>query len=262
MKFYFSINKIFLLNLILLICSSLFAQDDYVITEPQKEVKKGRNILFGKMDDPDFTSYFLSASSFTLKSRDIRISNTDILFTKGSYGLTNNTMASVNFSFFGTITGSLKHKIDLSDELKLAFSVGGGSVATIGSDSAIFIGGGQSMLTYGDHNDNITFGIGYYHVKGSFDFNNGDSNLPLYKIYAGVQKQISRRVFLLADVIYFADFKLFTGGVGAKVIIKDYMTLLVGLMPITQEYAYLNNRQFRESVILPIVSYRILLDRH
>lgn len=238
-----------------------FAQDDYVITEPIKE-KKANNILFGKMDDPDFTNYFFTASAYTLKSRDIRISNTDILFTKGSYGLTNNTTASINFSFFGTITGSLKHKIDINDDLKLAFSVGGGSLATVGSDSVMFVGGGQSMITYGTHNDNITFGIGYYHVKSTFDFNNGDTDLPLYKIYAGIQKQIGRRVFLLADIMYFADFNLITGGLGAKVIIKDYMTLLVGVMPITQEYAYLNNTNIRESIVLPVVSYRIWLDRH
>ena len=262
MKLFTSIKRTLLLGLLLIIGTTLFAQDDYVITEPQETKKKANNILFGKMEDPDFTSYFLTASSFTLKSRDIRISNTDILFTKGSYGLTNNTMASVNFSFFGTITGSIKHKIDLDDDLKLAFSLGGGSLSSISSDSVMYVGGGQTMLTYGDHNDNITFGLGYYHVKSTFDFNNGNSNLPLYKVYAGLQKQIGRRVFILADVIYFADFNLITGGVGVKIIIKDYMTLLIGVMPITQEYQYLNSRQIRESIILPILSYRIFLDRH
>ncbi len=104
--------------------------------------------------------------------------------------------------------------------------------------------------------------VGYYHVKSTFDFNNGDTELPLYKIYAGIQKQIGRRIFLLADIMYFADFNLITGGIGGKIIIKDYMTLLVGLMPITQEYAYLNNTNIRESIVLPVVSYRIWLDRH
>ena len=253
--------KLLLCCLLLLSNIISFAQDDYVITEPIKE-KKANNILFGKMDDPDFTNYFFTASAYTLKSRDIRISNTDILFTKGSYGLTNNTMASINFSFFGTITGSIKQKIDINDDLKIAFSVGGGSLATVGSDSVMFIGGGQSMVTYGNHNDNITFGIGYYHVKSTFEFNNSDTDLPLYKIYAGIQKQVGRRVFLLADIIYLADFNLITGGAGVKVIIKDYMSLLIGVMPITQEYAYLNSTNIRESIVLPVLSYRIWLDRH
>lgn len=264
MKVCLTIKRIFFFSLFLTISNTYFAQDDYVISKPIEPQKKASNILFGKMDDPDFTNYFFTASAYTLKSRDIRISNTDILFTKGSYGLTNNTTASINFSFFGTITGSLKHKIELNEALNLGFSVGGGSLATIGagSDSIMFIGGGQSMITYGNHNDNITFGIGYYHVKSTFEFDNGDDEIPLYKIYVGLQKQIGRRVFILADGMYFADFNLFTGGIGVKIIIKDYMTLLLGVMPITQEYNYLNSTQIRESVILPVISYRIWLDRH
>lgn len=262
MKLLLTIKNTFFICLFIIIGNVSIAQDDYVITEVVEPKKKANNILFGRMDDPDYNNYFLTASAYTLKSRDIRISNTDLLFTKGSYGLTNNTTASINFSFFGTLTGSIKYKIDLNENLKLGFSVGGGSVGTISSDSVIYVGGGQGMITLGNHNDNLTFGIGYYHVKSTFDLGGGSDEIPLYKIYVGLKKQVGRRVFIVADGIYFADFNLFTAGIGVKITIKDYMSLLIGVMPITQEYNYLNSTQIRESIILPVISYRIWLDRH
>ena len=252
----------YLLFLLLLVISNVnsFAQDDYVINKPSK--KKAKNILFSKIENPDYTNYFLTSSAYTLKSRDIRISGTDIIFVKDSYGLTNNITASLNASMFGSLIASIKYKIDLNEELKLGFSAGLGQITTISEDSVIAIGGGQTMVTYGDYQDNITAGAGIYYDRSTFDFGNGKEELPLLNFYVGLQKQISRRVYLMADGIYFPEHNVFTGGFGVKIIIKDYMSLLVGAMPLTQQYLYTNNRQIRESIILPIVSFRVWLDRH
>ncbi|MGB0882916.1 MAG: hypothetical protein ACPGSO_08170, partial [Vicingaceae bacterium] len=75
-------------------------EDEYVINQPKTETKTP----FHKLKSPDYTNYLLSSSSHTLKKRDIRIANTDIIFSKGSYGLTDNTTASLSISLIGGLT--------------------------------------------------------------------------------------------------------------------------------------------------------------
>ena len=255
------IKYYFFCCIFLIISSIVNAQEDeYVINKPEK--KRASNILFSRMKNPDITNYFLTATAYTLRKRDIRVSGTDIIFVKGSYGLTNDLTASINASFIGMMVGTIKYKVELNDDLNLGFSGSFGSLASNTNDSTIFLGGAQSMITYGDIQDNITFGLGYYHVKSDYDITQDNDELSVYKVYMGLQKQISNRVFILADAIYFPEYNVITGGGGVKIIIKDYMSLLVGIMPITQEYLYLNNRKIRQSLVLPIVSFRVFLDRH
>ncbi|MCO6501420.1 MAG: hypothetical protein J5I47_13750 [Vicingus serpentipes] len=261
MSTFFYIKELFFCCLFTITYTSIFAQvDEYVIDEPEK--KEAKNILFSQIPNPDFTNYFLTSSAFTLRSRDIRLSNTDILFSKGSYGLTNNTTASINVSFLGTTAGAIKHKIELNDELNLGVSASLGSLATISEDSLIYFIGGQSMITYGDHQDNITFGIGYYYVISTFELLRNDEQLPFYNIYLGLQKQIGRRTYFMGEAIYFPEYNVITGSAGIKVIIKNNMSLCGGLMPISHEYQYVGNRNIRQSIIIPLLSFRMLLDRH
>ena len=245
--------------------NTLFAQEeDYVISKPKptKTRKESKRVLYGEIQNPDYTNYFFTASAHTLKSRDIRLSGTDLLFAKGSYGITNYTTASVNISLIGTLMGTLKHRIELNEMLNLAFTADLGLLGTISEDSLLLLGGTQGIITLGDYQDNATFGMGFYYMQSTFELDNGEDNIPLYNILFGVQKQISRKVYLIGDGYYFPVYNLFTGGFGAKFIIKDYMSLLIGLMPITQRYQYINNRQITEAVVLPAVSFRMLLDRH
>ena len=234
--------------------------EDYVMDKPAR--RKAKNRIFSQKPNPDYTNYFLTSSAFTLRSRDIRLSNTDILFSKGSYGLTNNTTASINVSFLGTTTGAIKHKIELNDELNLGFSASIGSLARISEDSLIFFGGGQSMVTYGDHQDNITFGIGYYYVVSTFELLRNDEELPFYNIYLALHKQIGRKTYFMGEAIYFPEYNVITGSAGIKVIIKDNMSLCGGLMPISHEYQYVGNRKIRQSILIPLLSFRMWLDRH
>jgi len=246
------------LFLLLQFCS--YAQDDYVLTEAPKDDKKETPSRFNRVDNPDYTNYFLTATAFTLKKKDIRLSGTNAFFMKGSYGLTDNLMASVNFSFLGSITASLKYQVNLTEDLKLGFSGGGGLLTITSPDSMMFIGGGQTMITYGSHSNNITLGVGYYHVKSTYSIDGATDELPLYKVYAGIEKQIGRKLFLLADIIYFPDHNLITGGIGGKILFSDFMSFVVGVTPITQEHQYVNNTQIRQSYVLPFVSFRMILD--
>ena len=90
--------------IIILIPNFSFGQDDYVNEKPIKN----RNLLEDSLPNPDYTNYFINSSALTLKKESIRLSNSYILFTKGSYGLTDNSTISVGLSLIGTFTGSFK----------------------------------------------------------------------------------------------------------------------------------------------------------
>ncbi len=233
------------------------AQDDYVIVEPTKP----KNTVFSSIPNPDFTNYLLTSSAYTLKSRDIRISGTDIIFAKGSYGLTNNTMASISISLVGTLIGSIKQQIHINDDLKMAGSASIGQLLSIPGDSMIFFSGAQAMITLGDIQNNITLGSGIYYAKSTFDLINEERELFLNNVYISTQKQISQRVYLIAEGIYFWDYNVFSGAGGIKIIIKQHMSLGFGIMPLAWRDPSINKSNIEASAI-PIISFRMLLDRH
>ena len=233
------------------------AQDeDYVISKPDNTEN-----LFNPIPNPDFTNYLLTSSAYTLKSRDMRISGTDIIFAKGSYGLTNNTMASISISLVGTLISSIKHQIHINENLKLGVSGSIGQLLSIPEDSMVFFAGGQSMITLGDIQNNITFGTGFYYAKGTFDLLNEKREFFLSNAYIATQKQVGRRVYIIAEGIYFWNYNVFSGAAGVKIIIKEHMALGFGVMPIGWRDPTINRTNIEASAI-PIISFRMLLDRH
>ena len=242
-----------------LICSisSLIClgQDDYVIEKP-KETKLGK---FDSLPNPDYTNYLLNASALTLKKGNIRLSNTDILFTKGSYGVSDNLMISSSISLIGTFIGSFKQKIPLTEELNLGFSGSIGQLASLPTDSVIFFAGGQAMITLGDIHNNITGGLGYYFTKSSFSLINNKREFFVSNLYISTLKQLSRRVYLVAEGMYFAKYNVFSGSLGIKVIIKTDMTLGFGVMPLAWKDRSFNNSRI-EAGAIPILTFRILFD--
>ncbi|NQX97289.1 MAG: hypothetical protein HRT73_05330 [Flavobacteriales bacterium] len=232
------------------------AQDDYVISKPVELNKKD----FNTIKNPDFTSYLLSSSSYTLKKKDIRISNTDLLFAKGSYGLTDNTTASLSISLIGTFIASIKQQINLTEGLTMGFSVSIGQLLAVPTDSVIFFTGGQSMVTLGDIQNNITFGVGFYYAKSSFKAINEEKEFFLSNFYVSSQKQISKRVYLIAEGIYFGNYNVLSGALGIKVTIKESMTLGFGIMPLAWIDPNINNSDI-DAGALPIITFRMLF-RH
>ena len=232
------------------------AQDDYVISKPVELNKKD----FSTIKNPDFTSYLLSSSSYTLKKKDIRISNTDLLFAKGSYGLTDNTTASLSISLIGTFIASIKQQINLTEGLTMGFSASIGQLLAVPTDSVIFFTGGQSMVTLGDIQNNITFGVGFYYAKSSFKAINEEKKFFLSNFYVSSQKQISKRVYLIAEGIYFGNYNVLSGALGIKVTIKESMTLGFGIMPLAWIDPNINNSDI-DAGALPIITFRMLF-RH
>lgn len=249
-------SKTYLLGLIICLNSFFaFSQEDYVIEKPiDKRISK-----FDSIPNPDFTNYFLNSSALTLKKGDIRLSNTDILFTKGSFGFTEKSTISASISLIGTFIGSFKQKIELKDNLNLGFSASIGQLAALPTDSVIFFVGGQSMVTLGDNQNNITFGLGYYFAKSSFTIVNNDRKLFLSNVYISTLKQVSRRIYLVAEGMYFGNYNLFSGSLGLKVIIKTNITLGFGIMPLAHRSGNIG-RSNLEATALPILSFRMLFD--
>ena len=230
------------------------AQDDYVISEPSNSKVSPTDSLL----NPDFVSYLLTSSAYTLNKGDFRISSTDIIFAKGSYGLTKNTTGSISISLIGTLVGSIKQQFHINDDLKIGVSASIGQVLSIPTDSTIFFGGGHAIATYGDIQDNISFGSGFYYAKGTFDVLNEEREFLLSNSYIAIQKQIRRRIYLIAEGIYFWNYNVFSGAGGFKVIIKRNMALGFGIMPIAWKDPSIN-RSNVEAGAIPIISFRIIL---
>lgn len=247
---------------------------EYVISKPNEKEKKefikptqtDSNIIV----NPDYTSYFLNSTAYTLDKKKIRLSGTDVIFVKASYGITNTTMASVNISLFGTFTGSVKQQINLSDYIKAGVSVTGGRIiynASDGSanqsysDSSIYMAGGQAMFTLGDRQDNITIGSGFYYIRSNLDLvGNGPENIYLNDIYIGFQKQIGKRFYIMGEGMYFVNQQVFTGALGIKFVMGEKMTLNFGIMPFGGKDPSTNST-YVAPIALPLISFRLLLGR-
>lgn len=231
--------------------------DEYVISEPSNKIEN----QFEKLENPDYTNYLLTSSSHTLKKRDIRVANTDILFSKVSYGLTDNTTASLSISLIGTFIASIKQKIKLAEDVNLGFSAAIGQAATLPTDSVVYFTGGQSMITLGDYQNNITFGVGLYYAKSSFKLINEEKEFLLSNIYIAMQRQLGKRVYLIAEGIYFNNYNILSGSLGVKITIKESMTLGAGIMPLAWIDPSINTSNIEASAI-PLLTFRMLLDRH
>jgi len=235
----------------------LCQDEDYVINKPTKT----KTSIFSSIPNPDYTNYSLTASSYTLKKREIRISATDFIFYKGSYGLTNNTMVSLSTSFIGTLTASIKQQFNLSEDLKLGVSASAGQILGISEDTIIGFGGGQVMATLGDIQNNITLGYGLYYAKSSYEVISDEKDFLLSNIFVGTQKQLGRKIYLMAEGIYFLNYNVFSGAISVKVILKTNMAITAGLMPIGWN-GRTSSRSRDETSLIPLISFRMLLNRH
>lgn len=242
---------------ILFLSYSVIAQDDYV---SDKKTKKAR--MFSNIPNPDFTNYTFTASAYTLKKRDFRFTNTDIVFTKVSYGLTNNTMVSGNMSFAGTFVGAIKHKVNLNEGIDLAFSASIGQALYLPEDSFVMVTGGQSILTFGDYQNNFSIGAGFYYAKANYILVNDKDDLYLNNIFIGVQRQIRPKTYLLGEAMYFWNYNSFIGSLAMKFIIKTKFSLIVGLMPLWRDAQISPNRNSVEGGVLPVIAFRMWLNRN
>lgn len=253
--------KFILAILILLSCVSLFAQDDDYIIDNPKNNSKNKHTHLDQIPNPDYTNYFLMPTAFTLKKNEIRLSATDILFGKASFGLSDKTTVSVNVSLFTMFTLALKYSKKIAEDITLAGTISGGQLFQLSKDTLALIGGASLLASFGDAQNNVTAGVGLFFMKSNFDFVNENRNLTFFHFFVGLQRQISRRIYFSLDGIYFPTYQLYTGSVGVKITIKENMSLGVGIMPIAWNDVSTSGGVEIQPVVLPHVSYKILINR-
>lgn len=242
--------------------SILFAQDDeYIISDPSK--KKEVNSKFGsnQISNPDYTNYFLMPTAFTLKKKEIRLATTDILFIKGSYGLSDRTTVSVNFSAFTMFTLALKHSINISEDITIAGSISGGQLLYLNPDTLAYLGGVNALVSFGDIQNNFSAGIGIFYLYSNFDLIDEDREITFFHFFIGAQRQISKKLYLVVDALYFPVYQIYTGGIGVKMTIRRKISLGFGFMPMAWNDVTTNNGVEIQPVAIPIISFKLLLNK-
>ncbi|MGE0561927.1 MAG: hypothetical protein AB7O47_08935 [Flavobacteriales bacterium] len=212
------------------------------------------------LKNPDYTSYFISPTAFTITKRDFRLASNDVLFFKGTYGLTSKTNVSLTTSLFGSIFGSVKHSINLQDEKTLSFSGSAGNFTASLKDTNIIFTGTDVIFTLGNHQNNVSLGTGFYFIKSNIDIVYDKREFFLHAVTFGIQNQLSKKVYLMVDGYYFTNYNMFTAAAGLKFIIKTRYCLNAGIMPIVRDDIR-TSRYDIKSVMIPVISFRMLIER-
>lgn len=261
-------KNLFFIILYISFSVTAFAQtdDDYVnedktTTSKQKcTINPDATTIYG-ISNPDYTNHFLTPTSLTLKKGEIRLASSDIIFAKASYGLTNSTTISVNSALFGMFIPSIKQSVVVNNEMTIAASLSAGQLLAIDEDSVIAFVGGSVMGTLGNIQNNFTFGAAFYYAKGTFDFANNKDELPFFHFFIGGHRQISQRVFISFDVMYFPAYQVYTGSAGVKITIRENMSLGIGVMPIAWNDVSTNNGVEFQPILIPLLSFKMLLNK-
>lgn len=257
MKLWFSLLFFFLIPVY------FFAQDDYVdenrSNKKEKQVVKTRPVHF--LPNPDYTSYFLSPTAYTLSSRDFRLASNDLIFYKCSYGVSNKTTLSASGSLFSSLVGSVKHKIKQSEEFDLSITASLGDLYAASSDTTILFTGTELIATLGDYENNFSFSTGFHYLYSNIGLIDDNEELSFHHVAIGYQRQLTRTILVSAEGMYFTNHNIFTGGAGFKFIIKRKYLLATGVMPIIWNNIR-PSRYDQTSLILPFFSLRMLIERH
>lgn len=260
-----NLNSFIVLILCLFSLTFCIAQEDEDYVLKNKNSRKSIRQLTDKKDiydisNPDYTSYFISPTAFTITKRDFRLASNDIMFFKVTYGLTDHTNISINTSLFGSLIGSIKQSIDIDENQKLAFSASLGDFTASLKDTNILFTGADACFTLGDHQNNISFGTGFYYIKSSIDIFNDRRELYAHVISFGLQNQITKKTYFMVDGYYFTNYSIFTAALGFKFIIRTRYNLNVGVMPILWNDIRSSRYDIKPTMI-PVVSFRMLIDR-
>lgn len=243
--------SIFFLSLL----SNFYAQDDYVIDNKKKIKEKNFN-----KSNTDYTSYFSTPTAFTLTKRDFRIASNNILFAKGSYGLTNKTTASVTVSAFGSLVASIKQNLKQNETVAISISSTFGDLSLAVRDTSFLFTGINGQATIGDKQNNLTIGTGIYYLNSNVEFINEEHEFLFHYINAGIQSQLSNNMYLMVDGMYFTNYNVFMGTAGLKFLLKTKYSFNVGLMPIIWDNIRTTRHDFTSGV-LPFFSARMLIER-
>lgn len=149
-------------------------------------------------ENPHATRYLIGPSAFNLKKGEGYYQNTWIFLNSFNVGLTNHISLGGGLEFISTFSGLTNGKFDpifyltpkASFQVSERFHAGGGILYLHAPDNSN--GGiGYGMATYGNTDNNITAGIGWFF--SSFEF----ENRPVITISG--MKRISRKLGLVSE---------------------------------------------------------------
>lgn len=177
------------------------------ITIPRNRIRSispvGNDLLKGGeywFDNPHSTRYFYGPNGYGLKSGEGYYQNTWVLFNQVSIGLSDYLSFGAGmmplFLFGGVPTPvwiTPKFSIPVVED---RFNIGGGVLAgTIVGESMGGFGVGYGVVTFGDRDNNATFGLGM-----GFSSEDGLADVPTFLV-SGMTR-ISRRGYLVTENYY------------------------------------------------------------
>lgn len=162
--------------------------------EPVKDAQLKNNELW--MDNPQSTRYFWAPNGYGLRKGEGYFQNTWVLFNQASYGFTNNISVGLGmmplFLFAGAPTPiwiTPKFSIPIVKDL---FNAGGGIlIGTLVGENTDPVGLAYGVITAGNRDANLTFGMGYGFVGSDF------GETPVFTL--GGIIRVSRKSYLLTE---------------------------------------------------------------
>lgn len=192
-------------------------------------------------ENPNATRYLFSPSAFSLKRGEAYYQNTYLFLNSFNFGVTDNLTIGAGFELISTFSGdpvffiTPKYSFKLTEKLR----AGAGVLYANGVNSGFSgLGIGYGILTYGNTDDNVTFGAGYGFVDSEL------SDRPVFTLSG--MKRISRRVGLVSEnwLIptddYYGIFSYGLRFMGEK---------------ITVDFAFLNNPDIASEVLFIGIPY-------
>ncbi|MHA6249122.1 hypothetical protein ACXYMU_14370 [Pontibacter sp. CAU 1760] len=146
------------------------------ITIPMASVKSfkilnARNFRDGQywFENPNATRYFYSPSAFSLKEGEFYYQNTYLVLNSINIGITDRLTIGAGFELISTFSGepiyfiTPKYTFPISDK----WNAGAGILyVNAAMEDFSGLGVGYGIVTYGNLDDNITFGTGFGYVDG------------------------------------------------------------------------------------------------
>ena len=236
-----------------------FFLDDYVLDAHQLDQPVVKEPLYN-LPNPDFMAYNTTPTAFTLSSGDIRLASNDLIFFKASYGLSSKTTISANASMFSSFIGSVRQQLKATDNFTVAVSASLGDLYAGSRDTTILFTGANFEATIGDHQNNLSFGMGFHYINSDqIELFNDQHEFYFHTLNVGFQNQISRVIYVVLDALYFTNYSILTGGASLKFVIKRKYSINVGVMPVTWNDIRSSRWDVRAG-ILPFFAARMFID--
>ena len=133
-----------------------------------QHIKRGEYIFL----NPIYSRYLFGPSAIPLKKGSGYYQNTMILFNNFHIGITDNVSLGVGtvFPIFGYLSPQVRFSLGKNFYIGASGFFGYGIFIT--REQPNFIGMGHALVTYGNYENNVTFGVGW----GKGEFNNAENN--------------------------------------------------------------------------------------